>query len=166
MFDEKDIAQYRSVLPADRVKAEILADLDRGINSKKTEKINLSRTFSLIAACLVLVLSAVFLFGTAQSSLLLEAQEGVMSARSIGETLTAKAEFKLPTGLTVSEGHLVVTDAETGEILGQGTNLRVHGNVIVCWRLEEAGQNGELTLSALCLKASYKAENGQLIRTK
>lgn len=166
MFDEKDVAQYRSVLPSDRVKAEILGDLDRSINGKKTEKIILSRAFPLIAACLVLVLSAVFLFGAAQSSLLLESQEGVMSARSLGETLTAKAELKLPARLTVSEGDLVVTDAETGELMGQGTDLRVHGNVIVCWRLEEAGQNGELTLSALCLKASYKAENGQLIRTK
>ena len=95
MFDEKDLAQYRSVLPSDEVKDAILADLDQGINGKKTGKINLSRAFPLIAACLVLVLSAVFLFGTAQSSLLLESQEGVTSARSIGETVTAKAEMKL-----------------------------------------------------------------------
>ena len=166
MFDEKDLAQYRSVLPSDEVKDRILADLDQGINGKKTGKINLSRAFPLIAACLVLVLSAVFLFGTAQSSLLLESQEGVTSARSIGETVTAKAEMKLPTHLSVSEGHLVVSDADTGKVLGQGTNLRVHGNVIVCWHLEEDGQKGEITLSVLSLKASYKAENGHLIRTK
>lgn len=166
MFDEKDLEAYRNTLPGKDVKARILADLNQGINGKKAEKIILSRAFPLIAACLVLVLSAAFLFGTVQSSLRLEAQEGIVTARSAGETVYAKAELKFPTRLAASCGHLVVTDAQTGKILGEGTNLRVHGDVIICWHLEEAEQKGELKLSALGAKTSYKAANGQLIRTK
>ena len=166
MFDEKDLEAYRNTLPGKDVKARILTDLNQGINGKKTEKIVLSRAVPLIAACLVLVLSAAFMFGTAQSSLQLETQEGVVTARSAGEAVYAKAELKFPTRLTASRGHLVVTDVQSGKILGEGTNLRVHGDVIICWHLEEVGQKGELTLSALGAKTSYKAENGQLIRTK
>ncbi len=168
MFDEKDLEAYRSTLPDKAVKARIIDDLNHGINGKKTEKIVLSRAFPLIAACLVLVLSAVFLFGTAHRSLLIEPQSGIAtaSARSVGENFTAKAELNLPTQITVSQGHLVITDVETGETLGMGTNLRVHGDVMICWHLEEAEHKGELTLSCMGLKASYKAENGQLFRTK
>ena len=167
MFDEKDLAAYRSVLPSDEVRSKILADLDRGINRKKTEKIILSRAFPLVAACLVLIVSVVFLSGTIQSSLILEPTESSATlVRSISlPPLTATADFKIPTQIIVTAGSLTVTDAETGEILGEGDHLRVHGNVVVCWHLENES-DGELTLSCLGFKKSYEATENCIIRTK
>ena len=174
MFDEKDLADYRDTLPRAEVKARILSDLQNGIKTKKTEKIFLSHVLP-IAACLALILTAVFLLGGAKNSLALSSceQEQVspmMMARMIAPVeLRAKAQLPFPTSLTVKSGKVTVTDAETGELLGEGTQIRVHGNVLICWQLEEAPEeSGELTLSCLGFTASYQADGAgkELIRTK
>ncbi len=169
MFDENGIRAYRDIKPSDSVKTRILADLDAGIKRKNTEKIILSRAFPLIAACLVLVLSAIFLSHFANRSVMLDVEQGIATAaaRSIApQPITAAADLKLPTEIAVTDGTLTVTDAETGEILGEGNNLRVHGKVIICWHLETESQTQELTLSCLGFKNSYRATDNSLIRTK
>lgn len=170
MFDEKDLEAYRNTLPRAEVKARILDDLSHGINGKKTEKIIPIRFFPLIAACFVLILSAFLLLGTAHRGTLAETPSdiAVATARSVAQrNLRAEAQILLPTRITVSTGHLTVTDAETGEVLGEGTNLRVHGNVMICWQLEtETEPTGVLTLSCLGFKNSYQAVGDTLIRTK
>ncbi|MBE6712412.1 MAG: hypothetical protein E7580_02695 [Ruminococcaceae bacterium] len=176
MFDEKEIAEYRETLPSLKAKQRILCDLQTGIRRKKTENLFLTR-FLPLAACFILILGAVFLLTFARSSLILTStpeQETDIAhasmARSIAPpTLTAKAELKLPTEISVKNGKVTVTDAETNEILGVGTNLRVHGKVVICWQLDgQPSQSGELTLSCLGIRASYRASEAgdELIRTK
>ena len=173
MFDEKEIAEYRATLPSEEVKQRILEDLQKGIKHQKTEKIFLSRVLPIAASFALVLVAALLIFG-ARSSLVLKPheaeQEMIALARVIAPTeLRAEAKFPLPTEISVPSGKVTVTDAETGELLGEGNKLRVHGNVLICWQMEAGTESsGELTLSCLGFTASYKADDAgnKLIRTK
>ena len=174
MFDEKEIAEYRATLPRDEVKERILEDLQNGIKHQKTEKIFLSRILPIAASFALILVGALLVFG-ARSSLALQVQtsaetEMIAMVRAIAPTeLRAEAKLPLPTEISVESGKLIVTDSETGKILGEGNKLRVHGNVLICWQMEEgAEESGELTLSCLGFTASYRADDAckELIRTK
>lgn len=173
MFDENKLKEYRNTLPSENVKARILADLEAGINRKKTAKIPLTRILLPLAACLVLILTSLLFVGAHSSvTLSLPASQDpqIAVARSVSApSVSVEADFRFPTSISVDSGKVTVTDAETGKILGEGTNLRVSGKVMIRWQLEDkAEKSGELTLSCLFFSEAYKpAKNGQgLIRTK
>ena len=174
MFDEKELADYRATLPRDEVKQRILEDLQNGIKHQKTEKIFLSRVLP-IAASFALILVAALLVLGARNSLALQPQvqaetEMIALARAVASTeVKAEAKLPLPTEISVKSGKVIATDAKTGELLGEGTQIRVHGNVLICWQLEKAPEeSGELTLSCLGFTAFYQADGAgkELIRTK
>ena len=157
MFNKEDIAKYQSIAPSEDLKKRVMATYEQEKGTKKHN--TLYKQFSLIAACVVLVIvGAVFvrtepaevkLYANgemvAENSVVLdEYGVGLASERSVSDeiviiNLETTAFFK--SEITVSQGEISVFHKKTGEVVSSGDACSVKGKVLIQWVVEKEKVN-------------------------
>ncbi len=157
MFNKSDIEKYQSIAPSDDLKKRVMATYEQ---NKETKKHNtFYKQFTLIAACVVLVIvGSVFAETQAEEIRLYANGEvisenpvsldeygiGLASARSVSDeiliiNLETWAFFE--SEITVSQGEIKVFDKKTSELLSVGDSCSVKGQVSIQWVVEKEKVN-------------------------
>ncbi len=162
MFDQKQTDAFRSITAPMELKEKVLA-LEQ---KKPRNNRRIIMSLSSAAACLLLVAAIPLLNkipqknpvfsvnGTAIGSealLLTENNSGVMTAaaRTVQKyTAVISAKFPTNTVITVSDGSLELTDTDTNEIIGFGTECTAEGDTTIRWTVDIPTENAQYYLTA------------------
>lgn len=174
MFDENQIAQYRSIKAPNHLKQRI----DRKLTSRHFEL----RTLSAIAACFILItVASVFAFrGLTPDTILLTyngqtvTEEQLSVSGSIAKAVDFGHKTITPSGIplhveassdtkiSVSDGSIQIFD-KNGELLSVGTDMTIDTPADIRWDVSELG-SGVYTLAVdqFRYQISIDAENGTM----
>ena len=157
MFNKDDIEKYQSIAPSEDLKKRVMATYEQEKGTKKHN--TLYKQFSLIAACVVLVIvGAVFvrtepaevkLYANgemvAENSVVLdEYGVGLASERSVSEDvviINLETTAFLKSEIKVYQGEIIVFDKKTGEVISSGDACSVNGQVSIQWVVEKEKVN-------------------------
>ena len=148
MFDKTDIEAYQSVKAPGGLKERVMSTYDKG----KVTNISLYKTIMVVAASLVLVISASTFAGMKVGNISIEMNGKELSANptkltdnglamvaafcdSPSEQTTVAMEIDsfLKTVITVTGGEINVFDSGTGELLYTGNEYETKEKVLIDW---------------------------------
>jgi hypothetical protein len=171
MFDQKEVAAYRSISAPDSLRDKVLSSC-ANMAPKKRNPREYMRMVSSIAACFVLVaVLAVFgaqSYGHVSVSLsgekLREDQSMIyhspISAQVASmyrerEGTAVLFEFDGHAALSVSDGVMAIVDADTQDILYTGTEYAIDGKTLVNWTVhaDDTAKTFEMTV-----RGAFKTE--------
>ncbi len=153
MFDKTDIEEYQSVTAPDGLRMRVMNTYDKG----KVTNISLYKTIMVVAASLVLVISASTFAGMKVGNISIEMNGKALSANptqiadngiamvaafceSPSEQTNVAMEIDsfLKTVITVTGGEINVFDSETGELLYTGSEYVTKEKVLIDWCVDSA----------------------------